>query len=140
MKIKILFAAATLLLSSQAVLADEPKHLYEAAQANPALKTAFATLMETIVKDAPWVSNYGTTAPPVQGTIDDVTYQIYWGCKPKDCIRESYTVAYNPKTKEIVAGAFVRNQFDGPIVQHSKITWLGKTDWDLAKLLGPYLY
>src|SRR5690625_5770073 len=42
-------------------------------------------------------------------SIDDTSYEVYWGCKPKDCISESYTVAYDPKKKEMVAGAFVRN-------------------------------
>ncbi|HLS51487.1 MAG TPA: Ivy family c-type lysozyme inhibitor [Burkholderiaceae bacterium] len=134
------FAAALLLISPQLSAADEPKHLYEATQADPALKKAFAELVKPVAKDAPWLSNYGTTAPPVDKTLDDTSYQIYWGCKPKDCIRESYTVVYNPKTQEMVAGAFVRNEFDGPMVKNSQTTWLGKTDWDFAKFIGPYLY
>lgn len=140
MKSPTLMIAAALLFATQSVAADEPKHLYEAAQADPALKSAFADIISPVAKESPWLADYGTTAPPVDETIDDTSYEVYWGCKPKDCISESYTVAYDPKKKEMVAGAFVRNTFDGPIVTGSEIIWLGKTDWDLAKLIGNYLY
>jgi len=140
MKKSIFFVGASLLFVAQIAVADDPKHLYEATQADPALKASFAKIVEPVVKESPWVSDYGTTAPPVDESIDDIAYQIYWGCKPKDCISESYTVAYDPAKKEVVAGAFVRSSFDGPHVQKSEITWLGQTDWDLAKLIGKYLY
>lgn len=119
---------------------EGPQHLYEAAQANPALKSAFEQIMAPVVKASSWLESYGTTAPPTVETLDNVDYSVYWGCKPHDCISESYVVMYDPTSKEIVAGAFVRNTFDGPNVIKGETTWLGKTDWDKAKVLGKYLY
>ena len=137
----VFLLGAPLTLGIQAVKADtQPQHLYEAAQENPALKAAFEEIMAPVVKASPWLKSYGTTAPPTAETIDTTDYKVYWGCKPHDCISESYAVLYEPVSKKIVAGAFVRNTFDGPTVVKADVSWLGETDWDRAKVLGKYLY
>lgn len=135
-----LLIGAPLLLTVSTVQADDSQHLYEAAQANPDLKAAFADLIAPVAKKAAWIQEYGTTAPPTKVTVDETDYAVYWGCKPKDCTTESYTVAYDTKAKKMVGGAFVSNQLSGPNASTSSIQWLGATDWDLVKALGPYLY
>lgn len=135
-----LLFSAPLLLNALTVQADEAQHLYEAAQANPALQTAFAELVAPVIEKAPWLKEYGTTAPPTKVTVDETDYLVYWGCKPHDCTSESYTVAYDTQAEKIIGGAFVSNQLSGPNANTSTIQWLGKTDWDLVKALGPYLY
>jgi|SRR5690625_3287250 len=135
------FLVLVLFFGVQVSKADEEQnHLYEAAQANPALKSAFEEIIGPVVKESSWLKDYGTTAPSTVEFIDDDEYDVYWGCKPKDCISESYTVMYDPKSKKIVAGALVRNTFDGPNVVAGEVTWLGEADWERAKVLGKYLY
>lgn len=128
------------LLSGGVAVADEPQHLYEAAQANPDLQAGFADLVAPVIEKAPWLKDYGTTAPPTKISLNDTDYAIYWGCKPHDCTTESYTVAYDIKAKKMVGGAFVSNQLSGSDASISTIQWLGSTDWDLVKALSPYLY
>ncbi len=116
------------------------QHMYEAVKTDPALAAEFARIMKPISATASWVDSFGTTAPSTLETVDEQAYSVYWGCKPHDCIAESYVVMYNLRTKEIAAGAFVQNNYDGPNLTMSNITWLGKTDFDLARALGKYLY
>ncbi len=115
-------------------------YLYEAAQADPALAAEFKRVMEPLLPNASWLESFGTTAPPTSETVDGKTYTVYWGCKPHDCIAASYVVMYNPQAKQITGGAFLQNNFDGPNLIKSDITWLGKTDFDAAKVIGKYFF
>lgn len=120
--------------------AQAGQHMGEAAQADPELSAEFQRVMRTMLASAPWVESYGTTSPSATETIDGHAYEVYWGCKPHDCVSESYVVMYSPDDKIIVAGAFVRNRYEGPDLAESRITWLGKTESDTARVLGKYLY
>ena len=116
------------------------QHMGEAAQADPELSAEFQRVMRSMLASALWVESYGTTSPSTAETMDGRAYEVYWGCKPHDCVSESYVVMYSPADKTIVAGAFVRNRYEGPDLAESRITWLGKTEFDAARVLGKYLY
>src|SRR5690554_3255568 len=65
------FLIPSLLLGVQMAHAEEgQRHLYEAAQADPALKSAFEKITAPVVKESSWLSHYGTTAPPTIETVD----------------------------------------------------------------------
>jgi hypothetical protein len=114
--------------------------MYEAAKADPALASEFQRITKPIATGSPWVLSFGTTSPSTTESVDGKTYDVFWGCKPHDCVTESYTVLYDRNAKRITAGAFVRNTYDGPILTESRITWLGKTEYDSARTLAKYLY
>lgn len=116
------------------------KHLYEAAKADPTLAAEFDRAMKPFFSSSAWVESFGTTAPPTTEKVNGQSYDVYWGCKPHDCVSESYVVMYNPEAKQITAGAFLRTEFDGPNLTASNITWVEKTDFDAARVLGKYLY
>lgn len=139
--IRIFAATLCLAVGSPFVNAAETDlHLYDAAKADPALAGEFKRIMAPIAKQSSWVQSYGTTSPLVIDSLDEKKYQIFSGCKPHDCITESYVVMYDQQAKRITAGAFVRNTFSGPDLKKSAITWLGKGDLDAARVLGKYLY
>lgn len=137
-----LFIAALCLAAGSpfAHAADDAPHLYDAAKADAALSAEFQRVTAPIVQQAPWVRTFGTTAPAATESLDDRSYDVFWGCKPHDCISESYVVMYDRQAKRITAGAFVRNTFSGPKLTSSGITWLGQAEVDEARLLGKYLY
>jgi len=115
-------------------------HMYEAAKADPELARGFAQAAKPVIGAAPWVSNYGTTSPAEREEIDGRSYLVFHGCKPHDCITESYTILYDPAGRRIHGGAFVRSEYDGAILTGSRITWLGKTEFESASVIGKYLY
>jgi len=115
-------------------------HMYEAAKADPALAAEFQRITKPVATDSPWVLSFGTTSPSTTESIDGKAYDVFWGCKPHDCVSESYAVMYDRSAKRITAGAFVRNVYDGPSLTESRITWLGQTEFDFARTLGKYLY
>jgi hypothetical protein len=115
-------------------------HMYEAAQSDAALADGFRRITRPLIKKAPWLKSFGTTSPSTSETISGKTYQVFHGCKPHDCITESYTIMYDPQAKRIVAGAFVRNTFKGPVLTGSRIKWLGRTEFETATTLGKYLF
>lgn len=143
----MLKAASTALLTLPLVIftlsanaGQTGKHMYEAAKADPALSAEFKRIMKPFISTSSWVESYGTTSPSTIETVDGKTYEVYWGCKPHDCITESYVVLYSQQTRKITAGAFLQNSYDGPNLTKSAITWLEKTDFDSARVLGKYLY
>ncbi|NYT85811.1 Ivy family c-type lysozyme inhibitor [Pollutimonas harenae] len=137
----IALLALPLTIFSQIGSAEQTdKHLYAAAKADPALSAEFERVMMPFSSNSPWVKSFGTTAPATTETVDGQTYDVYWGCKPHDCITESYVVMYKQSTKKITAGAFLQNSYDGPNLTKSRITWMEKTDTDSARALGKYLY
>src|SRR5690606_6869917 len=103
------------------------EHMYEAAKTDKALTAEFKRIMDPLSSKATWVESFGTTAPSTIETVDNKIYQVFWGCKPHDCTTESYVVMYNQETKKITAGAFLKNNYDGPNLTESRITWLGNT-------------
>lgn len=116
-------------------------YLFEAAQTNLNLASSFKKIIAPVAEQAPWLLSYGTGSPAEAEKIDNTDYLVFWGCKPHSCTSESYVVLYEPKSKEVVAGAFVHNNFaDNTNLKNSEITWLGQPDWDQARLLGRYLY
>jgi hypothetical protein len=117
----------------------EGTHLYEAAKTDSALAKAFASVMKPVLKGSVWVKTYGTTAPSAVETMDDRTYIVFQGCKPHDCVTESYAVMYEQATGKIYA-VFVKNGYDGPALKGSRLTWLGKPEFDQARVLGKYLF
>lgn len=135
-----LLALPFAILAQTANAEQTGKHLYEAAQADPALSAEFKRVMKPFFSSSSWVESFGTTAPPTTETVEGQTYEVYWGCKPHDCIAASYVVMYNRGTKKITAGAFLQNNYDGPNLTKSSITWLGGTDFESARVLGKYLY
>lgn len=116
------------------------KHISEAAAADSALAAEFKRIMAPVSSSSAWVEFFGTTAPATLETVDGKAYSVYWGCKPHDCITESYVILYSQENRTISAGAFVRNDYDGPQLMKSDITWLGQADLDSARALGKYLY
>lgn len=116
------------------------KHISEAAEADSALAAEFKRIMTPVSSSSSWVESFGTTAPATLETVDGKAYSVYWGCKPHDCITESYVILYSQDTKTISAGAFTRNDYDGPQLIKSDITWLGQADLDSARALGKHLY
>jgi len=130
-----------LVFGGQIASADEPPlYLFEAVENDKALKRSFNKIMAPVSKRSTWVKNYGTASPAKTEIIDNTEYQIFQGCKPHNCTSESYAVLYNPKTKKVEAGAFVRNRFKGTNLKKGVIIWLGKTDWDQARVISKYLY
>src|SRR5690625_1617755 len=119
---------------------NELTYLYVAAQSDPAIKDGYQALMKPLLDEYAWLSAYGTTTPGVVESLDDKNYEIYWGCKPHDCVVQSYAVMYDPEEKEMVAGAFVENSYDDNLLLKAEIFWLGHTDLDKARVLGKYLY
>ncbi|HEY9280696.1 MAG TPA: Ivy family c-type lysozyme inhibitor [Eoetvoesiella sp.] len=115
-------------------------HMYEAAKADPALSAEFQRITKPVATESPWVLSFGTTSPSTIESVNGQAYDVFWGCKPHDCITESYAVLYDRNAKRIMAGAFVRNMYNGPALTESHITWLGRTEFDYARALGKYLY
>ncbi|MGB6103560.1 MAG: Ivy family c-type lysozyme inhibitor [Pusillimonas sp.] len=136
------FALALCLAASSPTVSAEQSgaHLYEAAKADPVLSTEFKHIMAPIAGKSPWVLSFGTTAPSTIETVDGKTYDVFWGCKPHDCVTESYAVLYDRNAKHIQAGVFVRNNYDGPTLTESQIIWLRDAELDYARALGKYLY
>jgi|GEM_PF-756343 len=114
--------------------------MYMASKADPMLAREFARVTEPIIRSAPWVSAYGTTSPSTMEELEGRSYYVFHGCKPHECILESYTVLYDASAKRITAGAFVQNEYDGALITKSRITWLGTPDFDSVEVLGKYLY
>lgn len=136
-----LFALALSLAAASPLYAEQSgTHMYEATKADPALASEFQRVTKPVATESPWVLSFGTTSPSTTESVDGKTYEVFWGCKPHDCVTESYTVLYDRNAKRITAGAFVRNIYDGPTLTESRITWLGKTEYDSARAMGKYLY
>lgn len=137
-----LFALALCLAAGSSLANAEQAgvHLYEASKADPALSAEFQRIIKPVATESPWALSFGTTSPSTTESVDGKAYEVFWGCKPHDCISESYVVMYDRSERRIIAGAFVRNVYDGPALNESRITWLGKTEFDSARALGKYLY
>lgn len=136
-----LSALVSLALSCSSALAQENQapYLADQTQSHPALEQQYLALVQPLVEQSPWLSHYGTTSPGVAVQLDNKPYTVYWGCKPHNCISESYALLVDA-SNQLLAGGFIRNTFDGPKVSHSNITWLGDTQWDFAKVLIQHLY
>ncbi len=134
------FCALLILATQTACAVSDPTHLGEAAQKSSALQKSYQQLTAPLLDAAPWLANYGTTAPASAASLDNTDYLIYWGCKPHDCISQSYALLYDIKQDKLVAGAFVDNQSAGPNMDTSSITWLGQTSFDQARILAQHLF
>lgn len=135
-----LFAVAAPVCASDQPLASlQGTHLFEAAQSDQVLAQAFAQTMEAIARTSPWVRQYGTTSPASIETIDGRSYVVFQGCKPHDCVSESYAALYDPQRGKMRA-VFVQSDYAGPSLTQSRLSWLGKPEFEHAKVLGRYLF
>lgn len=135
-----LFALPFALMIQTAKAEQAAQHLYEATKTDPVLAVEFNRVMEPFFSNSPWTKSFGTTAAAAPETVDGQSYDVYWGCKPHDCVTESYVLMYHRASKKITAGAFLINDYNGPNLSKSRITWLEKTEFESARVLGKYLY
>lgn len=118
----------------------EGPYLAEAVKTDKALKAEFERIIQPISQSAPWLANYGTASPASVETISNVSYDVFFGCKPHSCPEEQYVVIYDKAAKKITSGAFIQNSVDQAGIEKSLITWLGNTDPNQAQIIGKYLH
>lgn len=115
-------------------------YLFEAVKKDKALAKGFNELTEPLNKTFPWVASFGVATPAATEKVDDKEYVVYQGCKPHNCPSEAYVVVYNPADKKMVAGAFVKNNYQNNNLVESKVEWLGNSSLDFAAVIGKYLF
>lgn len=130
----------SVLSANAAEQVDNDIYLYEAAQSDLNLVSSYKQLIAPVVEQADWLAGYGTASPAQVENVDGTEYLVFTGCKPHDCPSQSYAVMYDPKQKQMVAGALVTNVYENSEITSTEINWLGEANLDFARALSKYLY
>src|SRR3546814_20244249 len=86
-----LFALALCLAAGSSLANAEQAgvHMYEAAKADSALSAEFQRIIKPVATESPWALSFGTPSPSTTESVDGKAYDVFWGCKPHDCIRSA---------------------------------------------------
>lgn len=114
------------------------EYLPDIAEKNTAIAERFVHFFEPVQDNAEWVKNYGTTTPARLVTAGDPeqSYLVFQGCKPHDCMTQSYLVLYNPKSEQFEAGALRTDTLtDQGVLTETRLQWLGDASDSLAQVI-----
>lgn len=141
-KISLLSITTVCLIGTSLAQAESTPDQYisDALKDDKAFSESFTAAIQPVLGDFPWVAKGGVATPAITVQKEGNNYLLYQGCKPHDCITQSYAVLYSPDQQEVVAAAFVDNDYMDQNLVNSQILWTGSEVTGFAPVLASYLF